>query len=198
MDGELKEYLRDGEVLRWSGRSAPFPLLDRRETGRILARWAVTLVCLSVLLGIYAVGDGTLGGKFAALVTLAAALMLATPWLERRSVMGLVYLITDQRAILLTRDKSLYYMELDEVDEVRRLNLDATDALVLGSALIEDAARRPRFRACNPKAELPGAEGLDRATGLVFYGLRDADFVEELLRQNAAEEIGMSAGAAVI
>ena len=200
MDEELKEYLRDGEIIRWNGRSAPFPLLDQREKGRILIRWAITLVCISMLFGIYGTGSGALSGKFAALVTMVAALVIASPWLERRSVMGLTYLITDQRAILLTRDKSVYYMELDEVDGVRRLNLDSgADALMLGSAIFEEAGRQPRFRACNPKTDLQSAEGLGQATGLVFYGVRDANAAETLLRESAeAGTVGVAGRASAI
>ena len=200
MDKELKEYLRDGEIIRWSGRSAPFPLLDQREKGRILIRWAITLVCISMLLGIYGTRSGALSGKFIALVTVVAALVLAQPWLERRSVMGLTYVITDQRAVLLTRDKSVYYMELDEVDDVRRLNLNSgADALVLGSAVFEEARRQLRFRACHPKTDLQSAEGLGRATGLVFYGVRDADAAETLLREPAeARLIAMDERAAAM
>ncbi|WP_294856095.1 hypothetical protein [uncultured Oscillibacter sp.] len=189
MNEELREYLWDGEVVRWSGRSAPVPLLSQRERGKILVRWAITLVCISTLLGIYSTGSGALSGKFAALVTLVAALVIAMPWLERWSVMGMKYFVTDRRAILLTRDKSVYYMELDEVDDVKRVCLQPeADALVMGSAIFEDADRQPRFRACNPKTDLQSAEGQDRAAGLVFYGLRDAEFVEALLRRSASDE----------
>ncbi len=189
MNEELKEYLRDGEIVRWSGRSAPFPLLSRRERGKILVRWGITLVCISTLLGIYSTGNDAFSGKFAALVTLVAALVMIMPWLERWSVMGMKYFVTNRRAILLTRDKSIYYMELDEMDAVKRVSLHPeADALVMGSAIFEDADRQPRFRACNPKTDLQSAEGQDRAEGLVFYGLRDAEFVEALLRQSPLDE----------
>ncbi len=189
MNKELKEYLWDGEMIRWSGRSAPVPLLSQRERGKILIRWAITLVCISVILGIYSTGSGALSGKFAALVTLAATLVIAAPWLERWSVMGMKYYVTDRRAILLTRDKSVYYMKLDEVDDVKRVCIQPeADALVMGSAIFEDADRRPRFRACNPKTDFQSPEGQDRAAGLVFYGLRDAEFVETLLRQSTLDQ----------
>lgn len=189
MNEELKEYLWDGEIVRWSGRSAPFPLLSRRERGKILVRWGITLVCISTLLGIYSTGSDAFSGKFTALVTLVAALVIAMPWLERWSVMGMKYFVTDRRAILLTRDKSVYYMELDEVDDVKRVCLQPeADALVMGSAIFKDADRQPRFRACNPKTDPQGAQGQDRAAGLVFYGLRDAEFVETLLRRSPSDQ----------
>ncbi len=189
MDKELNEYLRDGETVRWSGRSAPFPLLGERAKEQIIFKWVAVAACTCALLGIYCARSDAPSGKFIALVTILAAIVIVTPWLEQRSIMGQMYFITSQRAILLTRNKSMYYMEFGQMDGVKRVDLQGeADTLVLGSAIFEDIRRQLRWRACHPKTNLQSQDGQDRAMGLIFYGIRDADIVEMLLQQPAVAE----------
>lgn len=187
MEKELKEYLRDGETVRWSGRTAPFPLLGERAREQIIFKWVAAGACTCALLGVYCTKSDVPSGKFIALVVLLAAIVVVAPWLEQRSILGQKYFITSHRAILLTRDKSMYCMELGQIDGVKRVSLDAeADTLVLGSAIFEDIRRQLRWRACHPKTNLQDSES--RAIGLVFYGIRDADIVEEILQQSSVTE----------
>lgn len=189
MEKELKEYLWDGETVRWSGHAEPFPLLEKRVKGRILLRWVVAVVCACAALGVYGARNGPISGKAIAIVTLVAALIIVMPWLERRSIMAQTYFVTNWRAILLTRDKTMYYLELEKLDDVKRESGHmGTDTLVLGSAIFEDIHRQLRWRACHPKTDLQSQAGQDQAQGLVFYGIRDADKVEALLQGQSSEE----------
>jgi hypothetical protein len=189
MEKELKEYLRDGETVRWSGRTAPFPLLGERTRERIIFKWVAAAACTCALLGVYCTKSDAPSGKFIALVVLLAAIVVVTPWLEQRSILGQKYFITSHRAILLTRDKSMYCMELGRIDGVKRVSLSGeADTLVLGSAIFEDVRRQLRWRACHPKSDLQSQDGKDQAAGLIFYGIRDADIVEKLLRQSSVTE----------
>lgn len=188
MEKELAEYLREGETVRWSGRTAPFPLMGERAKEQIVFKWVATAAATCALLGTYCSrGGGALSWKFIGLVVFVAALIIATPWIEQGSIMKQKYFITNQRVISLMGDKSTFYMELSELDGVQRVSLNGeADTLVLGSAIFEDIRRQLRWRACHPKTNLQGQEGQDKAIGLVLYGVRDAEIVLSLLQQATA------------
>ena len=179
---ELNEYLRKGENVRWSGRTAPFPLLGDRSREQIVLKWAVTAALTCGFLWLYCGRDQAVNGKFVALVVLVAGLVIASPWMEQRSIMGQQYFITDQRAILMSRDKTFYSMELNGIDELRRVSLHGeADTLVMGGIIMEDIRKQLRWRACHPKTDMQGQKKQDEALGMVFYGIRDADLAESLL-----------------
>ena len=179
---ELNEYLRKGENVRWSGRTAPFPLLGDKSREQIVLKWAVTAALTCGFLWLYCARDQAVNGKFIALVVLVAGLVIASPWMEQRSIMGQQYFITDQRAILMSRDKTFYSMELNGIDELRRVSLHGeADALVMGGIIMEDIRKQLRWRACHPKTDMQGQKKQDEALGMVFYGIRDADLAESLL-----------------
>lgn len=179
---ELNEYLRKGENVRWSGRTAPFPLLGDRSREEIVLKWVVTAALTCGFLWLYCARDQAVNGKFIALVVLVAGLVIASPWMEQRSIMGQQYFITDQRAILMSRDKTFYSMELNGIDELRRVSLHGeADTLVMGGIIMEDIRKQLRWRACHPKTDMQGQKKQDEALGMVFYGIRDADLAESLL-----------------
>lgn len=187
MEKELNEYLREGETVRWSGRTAPFPLMGERTREQIIFKWVATAAATCALLGTYCSRDGALSWKFIGLVVFVALLIIATPWIEQGSIMKQKYFVTNQRVIFLMRDKSMFYMELSELDGVQRVSLNGeADTLVLGSVIFEDIRRQLRWRACHPKTNLQGQEGQDKAIGLVLYGIRDADIAQSLLQQATA------------
>lgn len=179
---ELNEYLRKGENVRWSGRTAPFPLLGDKSREQIVLKWVVTAALTCGLLWIYCARDQAINGKFIALVVLVAGLVIASPWMEQHSIMGQQYFITDQRAILMSRDKTFYSMELNGIDQLRRVSLHGeADTLVMGGVIMEDIRKQLRWRACHPKTDMQGQKKQDEALGMVFYGIRDADLAESLL-----------------
>ena len=179
---ELNEYLRKGENVRWSGRTAPFPLLGDKSREQIVLKWAVTAALTCGFLWLYCARDQAVNGKFIALVVLVAGLVIASPWMEQRSIMGQQYFITDQRAILMSRDKTFYSMELNGIDELRRVSLHGeADTLVMGGIIMEDIRKQLRWRACHPNTDMQGQKKQDEALGMVFYGIRDADLAESLL-----------------
>lgn len=184
---ELNEYLRKGETVRWSGRTAPFPLLGDKSREQIVLKWAVTAALTCGFLWLYCGRDQAVNGKFIALVVLVAGLVIASPWMEQRSIMSQQYFITDQRAILMSRDKTFYSMELNGIDELRRVSLQGeADTLVMGGPVMEDIRKQLRWRACHPKTDMQGQKKQDEALGMVFYGVRDADLAESLLHGGQA------------
>ena len=82
----------------------------------------------------------------------------------------------------MSRDKTFYSMELNGIDELRRVSLHGeADTLVMGGIIMEDIRKQLRWRACHPKTDMQGQKKQDEALGMVFYGIRDADLAESLL-----------------
>ena len=92
---------------------------------------------------------------FIGLVLLVAAVILISPVAERRNLMGEQYWITNQRAILMTRDKTFFYMELSDIDDLQVVGgTTKGKSLVLGRCLLEEAKKLLRWRACHPKVDV--------------------------------------------
>ena len=184
MEERLKTYLRPGEQVRWQGQPAPFSLLEAESKNEILLKWVLTVVLGGGLLAVYLSGTEVPSMGFIGLVLLVAAVILASPVVERRNLMGEQYWITNQRAILMTRDKTFFYMELSDIDDLRVVGgTSAGKSLVLGSCLFEEAKKLLRWRACHPKTDIQSHDETDRALGMVFYCVRGAEGAVKLLRQ---------------
>ena len=110
MEERLKTYLRPGEQVRWQGRPAPFSLLEAEAKKQILLKWGLTVALGGGLLAVYLSRTEAPSMGFIGLVLLVAAVILISPVAERRNLMGEQYWITNQRAILMTRDKTFFYM----------------------------------------------------------------------------------------
>ena len=70
--------------------------------------------------------------------------------MERYNVLRQSYWITDQRAILMTRDRSFYSMELSQIDDFRLVkgkgSRDAMDIEGLGSAIVDSLIEKGAIR----------------------------------------------------
>ena len=194
MEKELKAYLRENEQICWEGRPAQFSMLDQANRFRILLKWILTVAVAAGLLVAYYTQNPAPTMGFSGVVVLVAAVIVAAPILEYQSLKKARYWITTQRAILMTSDKSLYYMELDELDEFGVLN-DAADApcLVLGRCALEESRGQLRWRACHPKVDLQAHEDADRAQGMIFYCIQNADAAVLLLEQRTRPGTAKSA-----
>ncbi len=182
MEKELNGYLRENERVRWSGRPADFPLLEQGTKFQILRKWILTVALAGGLLAVYCSSNETWSMGFIGLVTLIAAAIVLSPFVEHAGVKKEHYWITDQRAILMTRDKTLYYMELDGIDAFQVVSGVANqDCLVLGSVLFPEIHKQLRWRACHPKMDLQAHEHQDCALGMVFYGVLNAEAAAALL-----------------
>ena len=173
MEERLKTYLRPGEQVRWQGRPAPFSLLEAEAKKQILLKWGLTVALGGGLLAVYLSGTEAPSMGFIGLVLLVAAVILISPVAERRNLMGEQYWITNQRAILMTRDKTFFYMELSDIDDLQ----------VVGRCLFEEAKKLLRWRACHPKVDVQSHDETDRSLGMIFYGVQGAEAAAELLRQ---------------
>lgn len=183
-DQALNNCLRQGEQVLWQSGTMSFPLLEKGESWKIIGKWIGTVVVTAVLLALYTGQGREWSAKAVAVILLIAAVMLLSPVIERRSLLGQRYWITDQRAILMTRDQTFYYMELPEIDDFQLLrDRTAGDCLVLGECLFEEGERQLRWRACHPKTDLGSDNRRDLAQGLVFFSVENGAAAAECLRR---------------
>ena len=140
-----------------------------------------------VLLALYIANGGNGKGLIVGVLGVAA-LLLVSPFVERRNVLRQSYCITDQRVILISGDQTVYFMELDGIDGFRTVTGKTEyGSLVLGSCIFEDIRRQLRWRACHPKMDSQGGKTSGTAMGLVLFNLKDCRGAEELLRRYVEE-----------
>ena len=183
MDKKLREYLKDGETIHWQGKPEQFELLEGVYRFRILAQWILAVLICGGTMAVYLAMDTEKNTGVIALLVLVALVLIASPLAEQRNLRGQHYWITDQRVILMCRDRSLYYIPLGDVDICRAVR-DQTEwpCLVIGSAVLEDADKQLRWRACHPKVETEVKNVGDCAVGMIFYGIKNADGALQLLQ----------------
>lgn len=174
-----------GRESRSAGRAVrPVFASGGRGKKQILLKWGLTVALGGGLLAVYLSRTEAPSMGFIGLVLLVAAVILISPVAERRNLMGEQYWITNQRAILMTRDKTFFYMELSDIDDLQVVGgTTKGKSLVLGRCLFEEAKKLLRWRACHPKVDVQSHDETDRALGMIFYGVQGAEAAAELLRQ---------------
>ena len=187
MEKALKDCLREQEEVCWQGAPVEFPLMDNANTRQILLKWILTVAVAGGILIPYLRNQEERSVGFIGLLALVVVLILVSPVVERWSLRQQRYWITNQRAILMTRDKSIYYMELDEIDGYKLLtDMAAGQCLVLGECLFPEIHKQLRWRACHPKTDMQSTSQ-GGATGLVFYSVNNADAAVSLLKKSTGK-----------
>ena len=180
----FQNYLRSGEQVRWHGVTKPFPLLERDAKFLILGKWIGTGAVTAVLLRLYIGNSPDWSLKAVIAVLLVAALLIVSPFVEKWNVLGQQYWITDQRVIFMSRDRTFYYMELSDIDDIRLVEGQTEEGtLVVGSRVFEDIKRQLRRRACHPKTNVQSDGPMDKAEGLVLFSVSDSKKAADCLRQ---------------
>ena len=188
MEKELSSYLRENEKVLWQGKTDTFPLLDQVTKFKTLVKWIVTAAVTAGLLALYMTKNEERSIGFIGLVLVVAVTLAAAPIMERRSLLGQKYWITDQRAIMMSRDKTFYYMDLAQIDDFKVVKDQAASVcLALGSDVFGDAEKQLRWRACHPKIDLQGQGPQDNVTGMIFYCVGNAEGAAAVLRQRGAK-----------
>jgi hypothetical protein len=183
MEKILNGHLRENERICWQGKPLPFPLMEKATKLRILTNWILTVTVAVGLLVVYVTHNEERNIGFTGVVVLVAIVIVSSPVLEWRRILKQQYWITDQRVIVHTGDKNIYYMELSDIDDYRVVgDLTDQDCLVLGRCLFDTVEKQMRWRACHPMVELESQVGADHAQGLVLYGIGDTSAVETLIR----------------
>lgn len=188
MEKALKEYLREDENILWQSQPVAFPLMENGFKFRILRSWLIAIALLGALLVTYCTRNDQWSMGFVGAVVILGAMIIVSPLWERRAIMKQKYFITDQRAILMMKDKSLFSMELSAVDDYRLVSDMANqDCLVLGSSLFGDIRKQLRWRTCHPNNDRQSTNNQDRVDGVVFYGISNAQAAVELLHENSSK-----------
>ena len=192
MDKNLDKILLKNEKVLWSGASAPFPLLDKRQKNglKILIRWAAAAILSVALLWAYVGSNEEYSGKFVWGVLLVASFVVLSPMMEQDNVMALRYVITDRRVLLIRRGDTVSSLPLSRIDDFRLVTDESPEpCLVIGTALYEDIGRQLRWRSCHPKTT-SSTSAADNLEGLVLYNLPDAEdaaaLLDRLLTSDAA------------
>ena len=173
-EDQLDPELREGEYIRWQGRTGAFSLLEPLARRTILGKWLCTLVAGGVLLALAGREDAGVGPAAAIAIVLGTAALLAAPVLEWWALRGQHYWITNERAIAMTREHRICSMELKEIDDVCLVQGEnGMHSLILGEAPGE-TRRQMRWFACHPRGQLRPGEAEGQAVSMVFYGLLNA------------------------
>lgn len=181
---ELKKYLRNDESILWESAPEAFPLLEGKLKARILGEWVIT-VLFALWLFYVDQGQANFGTGVKVLVLLVAAAIILSPVVERYSLKNQKYYLTDQRAILLSGDDTLYYMDYDKIDDCQLIRGVAQgDCIAMGSAIMGDVRRQLRWQACHPKMDLQETSVRGEALGMVFYLPAGVEKMVKLMRQS--------------
>ena len=178
-------YLREGETVRWAGKTEEFALLEKDAKWRILAKWIGTVLGVAAFITLY-VGNNenwTLPTVIGVLVI--GMLLLVSPAIERNSLLKQRYWITDQRVILMSPDQSFCAMESEQLNGFR-VEQDATakPTLIVGTCLFEEGNRQLRWRGCHPKTDSQSASaGRDVVEGLVLFSVTDGETAVQCLEE---------------
>ena len=114
----LEETLLDGEQVLWEEGTQPFALLEGREGRKALWQWIISTVAFVGLIVLFISQGEVKAGLLIVLLVLYALLMLS-PVLSRKKLLGQRYYLTDRRAILIMKDASAYAMDLTGGQEAR-------------------------------------------------------------------------------
>lgn len=179
---ELQKKLRENESILWQSGPKAFPLLEGRFKNKILGEWIVTLILAAWFLYIEQ-GNPNFGTGMKILVLVVAVVVMVSPVVEKYNLKRQKYYLTDQRAIVLTADNSLYYMNYDQIDDAIVIH-DVADStcIAMGSAILDNVRKQLRWQACHPKIDLQEADKRGEALGLVFYVPEGAEQALKLMR----------------
>jgi len=184
---EFQKRLRPGEKVLWQGAPQPFALLEDGYRTAIIRRWVIMAVCAAAILLLYLRTNSAPSAGFIVLVLLLAAVVMASPFLERRHLSRQEYWITDQRVFVKTSNGALAYMELSEIGEPLVIGAQNTaPSLALGSEIHDTVEKQVRWQACHPKISSAANGNQEHAVGLVLYEIARPGEALELLRSGKA------------
>jgi hypothetical protein len=185
---ELKQYLRAGESVRWQGKPKTFTLLEGDYKTRVIRNWVLSVLCGGLLLWVYVGANEHPSMGFIGAVIAIVAMLIVAPVVEAASLRKQQYFITNQRAMVLTGDKSFYFMELSEIDGMEMAaGSDAAGSLIIGNAIMREAHKQLRWQSKNPKIDVQSSQSdsNEHAIGLVFYNVDNVRDVMALLDEKA-------------
>ena len=176
MDQNLKEYLRSGESVCWSGRPENFAVLGGKNKGAIIGKSVAVVVVAAAMIAGHMASSGTPKTGLVVLLIAVAVVTCLSPIWQKMQLLKVRYWITDQRVIQLCKEGTFSSIELNEIDVFKVVNDGSIDGcLVLGSSVFEDAEKQMRWRANTPKDDKETSGRSDHAVGLILYHTSDVE-----------------------
>jgi hypothetical protein len=173
----LKSVLAKDEIVKWSARPKPYPLLNEENKKSTMCFWIVAAVLLFVLNIAYiafCVWDETIEFMPAVLVVTVGipAFLFAIPTRDKLHIAKQTLAITNKRALVfhtLNKDQSV---AIEKIDAVRiEQSADAGCCNVrIGSSVTDAPARKLRNFAIMGKRDND-----DKCVGLVFYHINESE-----------------------
>ena len=189
MENTVAKYLHKGEEIYWSGQPGKVLLMEKSTRPAVLLNWCVTGIATLLFLGYYflMLCSGTFSPVFVGMILLTAATVIYMPVKKQRNLQGSRYYITNERAMLVTRDASYYCLDLKDLDRVQTVqDRKGETCLVLGSGLEESLKKGVDWRSRNIKLGTRTEGPWDYATSLLLFRTGDADGALKALRQAGA------------
>ena len=170
---------KDEEIL-WSGKAAPFPLMNSENKTSILIRWIICAVFVIGLVGGYFASAANTGVQIKPVVVLIVvfigAYLALIPVLDRNAILGKrLYFITNRRVMVTEGNRGVW--TLDKAGLKTKTPPGESGTHFLFGTATELSAKKARVSAVVPVKEDNGP-GI---TGLVFYNVSDAQGVRQAL-----------------
>ena len=183
---ELRRYLRKGETLLWQSQPRSFPLLEGQFKQRIMIEWGIAITLAAWFFYVERSNPNfSLGVKF--LVLLVVSAVILAPVVEWYTLKKQKYFLTDQRAILIGMDRTMYYIDLDRIDKWGTIDDVAQgECIVMGGSILDGVPKQLRWQSCHPKVGWQEEEEGGEVQGLVFYLPHDVNRALELLNAKKA------------
>ena len=187
----VAKYLHKGEKICWSSQPEKFPLLEKSCKFSVLLNWSITSAVTVLFLGYYflVLCNGTFSPVFVGLTLLIAATIMYMPVRKYKNLQDVQYYITNERAMLVTRDASYYCLNLKELTNVQNVQDNAgKTCLILGTGLEKSLKRGIDWRSRNIKPSTSTEGPWDYVHSLLFFRAKDTNGALEVLHK-----IGVSA-----
>ncbi len=189
MESIAAKYLHRGEEICWTGQPESFPLLGKSTKLPVLLNWCATGVITALFLAYYflALCRETCSPVFVGLVLAVAATIMYAPVKKQRNLKGARYYITNERAMVVTRDASYYCLDLKDLDHVRTIqDSEGAACLLLGSGLARKPEKGLDWRSQTVKPAVHTEGPWDYTESMIFFRAADLDGAMEALRCAAA------------
>lgn len=192
MEDLLKKSLLEGESVLWSGKAAPFKLLEPPYGKSLFAIWGLSIVWIVGFAALYipfALNIGIEWNTIVPMLILAdflPVLLSLRPILDQRDLQSkTLYAITNYRVISITRDqvKGLFLEAEMELDVLPESNGCGTVRIGLA------CKKSPLFVRAQSLMGVKDESG-KKIAGLAFYHLRGPKETAELIREICGAQKG--------
>ena len=179
----LEETLAAEERVLWESETQPFKLLEGKEGRRTLLQWVISTVCC-VGFAAFRLAQGELTPATGGILLAIYALLMLSPIVSYRQLLGQRYFLTGDRAILIRRDGMVYSMKLAGDTAAKLFPVKPGAAIAIGQTVVEEGDKQLRWRSIHA-LENPGQFDGCNASGLVFYNVARAESAIKLLSEKA-------------